>query len=435
MRRSTGGEIAASASPWRAHGWRAGECLEYTADIGAIADQHSDAGTRYGSNVVTDPQHWLLRADAQGASGAEATVELPHGWTISTPWSETGRDGRGIHFHIPDTPSDWSASMVLGHFEEQRIELPGGRLRVALLSDADDRQRRKLTDWLGKVGQALLSVSGRLPVADVQVSMVSVDDLSIAFRFAALLYPAAVLGGESARGQGNALQLVVDPGRPEGEFIEDWTAVHELSHLLHPYLGDRGSWLGEGLATYYQNVLRGRAGLLTPARAWERLALGFQRAGSGSYRDTLEQAAADMSHGHAFLRVYWSGAAYWLTVDADLRRASGGRLSLDTALARFGDCCLPAYREWKPEAFVAKLDSLLGVRTFSSRYREFARLRRFPDWQALLGRLGVRAGADDSVTFDPGAPDAAIREAITAQVSPDKRGASGTILPPQVPGS
>jgi hypothetical protein len=252
-----------------------------------------------------------------------------------------------------------------------------------------------------------------LPLADVQVWLVSTDNLSIAARFFAFLHPGAVLDGESARGQGNALHLDVDPSRPEAEFNEDWTAVHELSHLLHPYLGDRGSWLGEGLATYYQNVLRARAGLLTRTQAWQRLADGFQRGQSGPYAETLEQAAADMSHSHSFLRVYWSGAAYWLTVDSELRRLSGGKQTLDTALSRFGDCCLPAYREWKPEEFVAKLDALLGVRVFTQHYREFARMKRFPDWQASFARLGVRAD-EDSVILDEGAPDASIRDAITA---------------------
>ena len=412
MRRSGAGDLDTASSPWRARNWRAGECLAYSADIGAIADQHSDSGTRYGSNIVTDPQHWLLHADAQGARGAEATIELPEGWSISAPWHELSRDGKSIRFQIPDTPLDWSASLVLGHFEEARIELPGGTLRVAMLIN-DDSQRQKLAGWMRRVGQALLTAYGRLPIADTQVWLVSIDNLSIPARFFAFLHPGAVLDGESARGQGNALHLDIDPTRPEGEFLEDWTAVHELSHLLHPYLGDRGSWLGEGLATYYQNVLRARAGLLTPRQAWQRLASGFQRGQSGPYAESLEQAAADMSQSHAFLRVYWSGAAYWLIVDAELRRLSRGKQSLDTALSRFGDCCLPAYREWKPEDFVAKLDAVAGVKIFTQHYREFARMKRFPDWQESFARLGVEA-SEDFVTFDEGAPDAWIRAAITA---------------------
>src|SRR5215470_18977070 len=38
--RSTSLELDASGAPWRAKDWRAGECLSYAADIGAIVDQH-----------------------------------------------------------------------------------------------------------------------------------------------------------------------------------------------------------------------------------------------------------------------------------------------------------------------------------------------------------------------------------------------------------
>ena len=108
-RRSGDGALDTGGSPWHANHWRAGECLAYTVDIAAIADLHSDVGSRFGSSIATDPQHWMLRADKQGPAGAEVSVGLPEGWSISAPWQELGRVGTNIHFHIPDTPSDWSA--------------------------------------------------------------------------------------------------------------------------------------------------------------------------------------------------------------------------------------------------------------------------------------------------------------------------------------
>lgn len=413
VRRSGGGTLDATDLPWRATDWRPGECLAYTADVGAIADEHSDFGTRFGKTLVTDPQHWLLHADVQGPGGADVAVHLPEGWSISAPWRETGRDGNTVRFHVPDSPQDWSASLALGRLEEHRVELPGGVLRVALLFAAEPPQREKLLAWLQKVGETLLTAYGSMPLPDVQVTVVSIDDTSLVFRFAAFLQPGAVLGGESARGQGNGLQLVVDPSRPAQEFADDWTAIHELSHLLHPYLGDRGSWLAEGLATYYQNVLRARGGMLTEKQAWERLANGFRRGAAASSGKPLEQAADDMGKAHEFLRVYWAGAAYWLTVDVDLRRASGGRVGVDTALALFRDCCLPSYREWKPEQFVAKLDTLAKTRVFSRRYHEFAAMTAFPDWQRLFDRLGVHDG-DDGLSLDGSAVDAKLRDDIVA---------------------
>jgi hypothetical protein len=406
VRRGGGRAVDPGDSAWIASDWQAGECLTYRADIGAIAAQHKpDVGWRLGDDLVAAPQLWLLRADVEDVDGAEISVDLPAAWSISAPWRELWRDGRSIRFHIAQTPADWSAAVALGKFKEERIALPGGQLRLAVLYGIDDEQRVKLRAWLERVAHAVLTAYGRLPLADVQVLMIPVT----------ARHGDAVVFGQSIRGQGNALQLLVDPTRPAAEFDKGWVAVHELSHLMHPYLGDRGSWLAEGLATYYQNVLRARAGMLTPAQAWDRLHGGFSDASAARYEDTLEQAAATMHNTHAYQRIYWSGAAYWMTVDRDLRRASGGKLSIDLALSRFRDCCLPAYADWRPEDFVARLDALLGVQTFSERYREFAALRKFPEWRKVYSDLGIRGGDGAHLKFDAAAPDAKVRDAIMAR--------------------
>jgi hypothetical protein len=387
---------------WAAKGWRAGECLTYRIDLNAIgAAQNTDVGFRLGDDRVSAPQLLLLRPDTQGDADATATVTLPDSWDFSAPWHETSRDGKSIHFDIPNTPSNWSANVAFGHFTEERMTLPGGLLRVSILNGADDVQRKKLHDWLSRVTRAILSAYGRLPIPDVQVLV-----------FPRTSHGRAVGFGQSIRGEGNALELLVDASRPESEFDSDWVAVHELSHLMHPYLGDSGSWLAEGLATYYQNVLRARAGLLTPAQAWDRLREGFSDQRS-DYATSLTESARGMGESHDFRRVYWSGAAFWLTADRDLRRDSGGKLTLDMALSRFHDCCLPAYRRWEPDAFVAKLDALTGTKTVSTHYREFAAMRTFPDWKKVYEDLGIH-DAGEHLQLDPDAPHAALRDAIMA---------------------
>jgi hypothetical protein len=318
-----------------------------------------------------------------------------------------------IRFHIPNTPPDWSAAVAFGHFSEDRIVLPGGVLRLAVLEGADAAERVRLRAWIEHVSKAVLSAYGRLPLPEVQVVAIPVGHLGVAARAGRAISPEAVHFGQSIRGEGNALELLVDPSRPAEEFADDWTAVHELSHLMHPYLGDRGAWLAEGLATYYQNVLRARSGMLTPAQAWDRLYEGFKRGATAQSDESLDEIAQNMHHSHAFQRVYWAGAAYWLTVDRDLRRDTHGAMNLETALSRFRDCCLPAYRQWQPQDFVARLDALSGSTVFSQRYREFAQMRHFPDWGKLYAGLGIRAGGEHLV-FDATAADAAIREAIMA---------------------
>ena len=402
LARATAPPLVRDDDGWSAADWRAGECLSYDAALGRIADAgRRNDGVRRGSDLVTDPQSWLLQVD--GADASEARVELPPGYALSTPWTPLAADNGIARYRIARTPDDWMARIAIGRFAESRIEHPGGTLRVAILDGADAAQRSKLSDWLSRVSRAALSAYGRLPLADVQVLVIPVGAAG-----------EPVVFGQSTRGQGHALTLFVDPAQPTAAFDHDWVAVHELSHLLHPYLGDRGAWLAEGLATYYQNVLRARSGLLTPAQAWEQLDAGFAR----GQRDTpahadldLERAAATMGERHDFMRIYWSGTAYWLGVDVELRRASANRLSVDEALRRFDACCLPSYRRWEPADFVAKLDALLGTDVFAPRFREFRARHDFPDSASLYAALGiVRDG--ESLRFDDAAQAANVRRAI-----------------------
>src|SRR5580765_1020468 len=134
--------LADGEDGWSARDWRAGECLSWRADLAAIAAQDkADIGWRMGEDIVVAPQLWLLRADVQD-DDARIHVELPERWSLSAPWQEvlqpksTTKDkpqapmtALSRDFVIPNTPANWSASTAFGHFEEKRIELPGGVLR------------------------------------------------------------------------------------------------------------------------------------------------------------------------------------------------------------------------------------------------------------------------------------------------------------------
>ena len=399
--------LARDDDGWSAADWKAGECLSYRAALGRIADAgRENGGARRGTDLVVDPALWLLRADDSG--GAEAELTLPSGYSISAPWHPQVSAGDARRFTIPDTPEDWMARIAIGRFAEAPIALAGGTLRFSILSGADAAERSKLATWIAHVSRATLSAYGKLPLADVQVLM-----LPVAGEHDPVVF------GQSTRGQGHALTLFVDPTESADAFDRDWVAVHELSHLFHPYLGDRGSWLAEGLATYYQNVLRARGGLLTPQRAWEQIDAGFAR-GRGAMRKNaigLESASASSGQDHAFMRIYWSGTAYWLEVDAELRRSSGNTLSIDEALRRFDECCLPSYRKWEPADFVARLDALLGTDVFTRRFREYRQRRDFPDLASLYSDLGIHRDGE-SLRFDDGARAADVRRAIMSAPSP-----------------
>ena len=83
--------------------------------------------------------------------------------------------------------------------------------------------------------------------------------------------------GHIERGQPTNVSLVINPSLGYEKLLNDWTLFHEFSHLLLPYHGYGNVWFSEGLATYYQNIIQMRSGLLDEKVMWNKIAAGFER--------------------------------------------------------------------------------------------------------------------------------------------------------------
>jgi predicted metalloprotease with PDZ domain len=169
--------------------------------------------------------------------------------------------------------------------------------------------------------------------------------------------------------------------------------VHELSHLLLPYVNSDDIWLSEGVATYYQTVLRARSGRTSALEAWQRLHAGFVRGMESAHGMTLAQATENMYRDGTYMRVYWEGAAMVLMVDVRLRQMTAGKQSLDTALAALNDCCAMTDRAWSARELFDKLDEATGMRIFGEIYDQHVASRNFPDLSLTYRALGITTGA------------------------------------------
>lgn len=386
-------------------------CLDYAVEVAAARRRHERTGTetrRLGRDLVTDLGAWLWRPE-QLAPGEdlELVFDLPPGIAVSAPWPPLALSGEAPRFRVGPGPADWPATVAFGRFREQQLVLPGGTLRLAVLDGRPPLQPVAMAQWLEAAGRALCEVSGRLPRPSVQV----------------LVWPGP--HGEDPvpmayvlRGGAPALHLMVDPRHDPERLRADWSAAHELSHLLLPQLRPEDAWASEGLASYYQVLLRARAGLLDPARAWEELHRGFASARSASPALTLAQSTQLMHLRGAYRRVYWEGAALWLLADHALRVASGGSQSLDSALAALQACCLDGDTGWSAAALYARLDALTGTASFSPLLARYVESTEFPDLDALYGRLGIAMAADGMHLVD-GAVDSPVRDAIMAPTPHD----------------
>ncbi|MGO1000635.1 hypothetical protein [Lysobacter sp. CA196] len=292
--------------------------------------------------------------------------------------------------------------------DERVIRVGDARLRVIVEGVADRERVDELQRWLAECADAALTAYGRLPLREAKVLIRQSRGTSRGSprQGGRRGDPSPVPWGQTRRDDGVSVLLYVRPDAGIDELRDDWTAVHELSHLFHPYLGEDGRWLAEGLASYYQNVLRARAGQLDRDEAWRRLDAGFERgrnSGAGAPLGEIGWSRAST------MRIYWGGAMFWLEADLALRRER--RLDLDTVLSRYSRCCLDGDREATPEEFVAELDRLGGGKVFTQLFDRYAAMREFPSKQPAYRVLGLDS-VDGSLRFSDRADAVRLRRAI-----------------------
>jgi predicted metalloprotease with PDZ domain len=373
-------------------------CIKWRVDLKkAAARKDYRLAMRLEDGIITDSSLWFWRDDENRPVRVE--VVLPDGLSISTPWKEQENSreipGGNPVFRPDPTPASWSGRIAVGNFPIQRIPVAGTELRLAAIGRLEAQQREMLGIWMKETADAVASVYGRFPQQTPQILIIAIGQREQAVPWAHVL-----------RGGGIAVEFFVDETRPLNSFREDWTATHELSHLLLPYVARSDRWLSEGLASYYQNILRARDGRLSEEQAWQKLHSGFERGRAGTSGGSL--ARATRSGRGSIMRVYWSGAAIMLKADSELRMQSGGRQSLDSALAALQECCFDNKHSWRAQELFSELDRLTDTSVFTRLYREHVLDDEFPDVDYTFEQLGLVLRSD-SIRLDPDAPWGRIR--------------------------
>ena len=133
------------------------------------------------------------------------------------------------------------------HLPYERLELPDCVLLLDWRGQFSAQQKAKLKAWLQSVGSTVSLLHGTLPRPEIRIALQP--------------YPAksAVPFARVLRSDPQGVLFYINPDRPLEDYISDWTAYHELSHLFLPYPGNADIWFSEGLASYYQNILQARA--------------------------------------------------------------------------------------------------------------------------------------------------------------------------------
>ena len=282
---------------------------------------------------------------------------------------------------------------AFGDFRRSALAVSDATLQAVLLGQPLAMGDAAATSWVKDAATCVASLYGRFPV-DATVFVVPVQGAD------------EVVFGRVMSLSGASVALLFGSQTKATAEHDDWVVVHELSHLGTASFMGEGHWLEEGLATYYEPVLRERAGWMTERQLWEHFVREMPRGlpRPGEPLNIEERDDTDST--------YWGGALFAFMTDIRIRTASRGTRSLDdamrAALARLGD----STHEARLADFLRTGDEATGTDALGSMDASFAVRGQPPDLDATWRSLGVEPQADGTVVLHDDAPLAAVRRGI-----------------------
>lgn len=250
--------------------------------------------------------------------------------------------------------------------------------RTALVFHFEDRfsssEQEMLTEWITEVSAAMTSLVGALPF-DVEVRLLRQRS------------GGPVPWANTLRGRHQGVRFHVDTRYPLERFRKDWTAPHEFSHLILPYLGRKNAWFAEGFASYMQYQVMHAMGVLTEDDVARRYRTRIDKAARNyGYPDRpFVDAAPRLRAEGKYPTMYWGSAVFFLHLSQELKRETN--LTLSELLARYLYCCRRTSDSLN--RVIATFDELIGSSVVSGELATFRNRQGFPRYdQIALGVAG-----------------------------------------------
>ena len=241
------------------------------------------------------------------------------------------------------------------------------RVDISGIRDLSTENQTKFNHWLSDGLSMVEHTLGPLPQRTLPVRIKTK-------RFATEPVP----WGQVERDQhavADGLYLVVYRNARAKQLRHDWTLYHEISHLYLPYLDYRSFWLSEGFATYIQNVIMLQNGIYSRTEFMRRLQAGLDRGRKNTLTAAgpLSDITQKMRANRAFMRVYWSGAAFFIEADLALQKQN---TNLTRLIQTFNRCCRQNIETGKQ--LLSSMDKAQGLILLSPLYLKYRDRRDFP---------------------------------------------------------
>ena len=152
------------------------------------------------------------------------------------------------------------------------------------------------------------------------------------------------------------------------EFLKDWTAQHEISHLSLPYIGEKERWFSEGYASFMQYQIMVTQGIYTKKEIAKKYKAKFLTC-SNSFESDLPfpEMAKELKEQGESPNNYWGGCYFFWLLDQELQERH--QMTLADVIKKYVVCCRKNFS--KPKDVVKAWDSIIGGTTCSGFYTRF----------------------------------------------------------------
>jgi hypothetical protein len=360
----------------------------YRVDLGAMAERFgfADVARQVGGSLIAATSSFLFTpVPKQDGAAVRVYFDPPTS-------AESGlRLVQGAHL-IESHELRVATYTTFGTRSTRRIALGGQELRVVLLDGEMALPFDTLADWVAEAAQGVADFYGRVPDHGQLVVLEPLPKSS------------AIPFGKLLPESGPGIVLLVGERASPSDLYEDWVLVHELFHVGTPSFLGEGKWFDEGLATYFEPLIRARLGWISERDGWSEFVRDMPRGLEVLRTRGLEQ-------GRDFGDTYWGGAIFCLLADLEVRRITGGERGLEDGLRQVLREGGSSSEVWTLDRALSVADSAFPMPVLRPLARRHAARPAALDLDEVFARLGLSRLGDD-LSFDDQAPLVALQRRI-----------------------
>ncbi len=360
---------------------------DFTFDLGAFAaaDDDMNAAMPYGDGVLVTPAFLLPLPETDAAATLRFRVTFADGGVIHTALQP---DAQG-RYAVPLARIDEVGPLLLG--EVSAVGLVADPQLTLALPTGTALAPEQLTAWVDAVAEGNRRFWGGSPAQHGLVILVpSPRD--------------GVPVGRVLSLGGSVVTALVGKGATARDLYDDWVLVHEFLHLGSPMMRDAGPWLNEGIATFYEPVLRARAGWKSEDDVWREWITQMPRGLPAMTDIGLSNAGRG--------GIYWGGAVFVLMAEIELLQASQGTYGfsdcLRQVLADGGD----ATTKWPTMRLLQSCDKTIGQDVLAALAQRHIAKGSTMSLDEIWRKLGVTLSEDGKIIYDDSAELAWLRPLI-----------------------